>query len=62
MCTGHFPKGVPGGAGMPPPGYAQHSAPGGSPGPRGSGQWPEIFFGWFLLFLVDISIFSSFLN
>ena len=34
VCAGSFPRGVPGGAGMPPPGYAQHS-----------GQHPEIFFG-----------------
>jgi hypothetical protein len=33
MCTGHFPRGVPGGAGMRPTGYAQRS-----------GQFPEICF------------------
>jgi hypothetical protein len=43
MCVGRFPRGVPGGAGMPPPGYAQRSATGGSQGPTG-GQRPEIFF------------------
>jgi hypothetical protein len=66
---------------MPPPGYAERLAPGGSPvptgfgaaprvraafgtgrspGPRGSGQRPEIFFflGGYLLFLADFAIFS----
>ena len=32
MFTGIFPRGVLGGAGMPPPGYAHHSVMGGSPG------------------------------
>ena len=50
-----FLGGSQGGEGMPPPGYVQRSAPGGIPGPRGSGQCPEIFFlGWFFLFLVDL--------
>jgi hypothetical protein len=31
VCAGRFPRGVPGGAGMPPLGYAQRSATGGSP-------------------------------
>jgi hypothetical protein len=54
-CAGRFLGGSQGGAGMPPPGYAQRSAPGGSPGQR-----PEFFFffGRFLLFLADFAIFS----
>jgi hypothetical protein len=51
VCIGRFPRGVPGGAGMPPPGYAQRSATGGSPGQR-----PKIFF-W-----VVFAIFSGFVN
>jgi hypothetical protein len=43
-APGAFLGGSWGGAGMPPPGYAQRLAPGGSPGLRGSGQRPEIFF------------------
>jgi hypothetical protein len=46
VCIGRFPRGVPGGEGMPPPGYVQRSATGSSPG-----QHPEICFGRFLLFL-----------
>jgi hypothetical protein len=53
-APGAFLGGSQGGAGMPPPGYAQRSAPGGSPGQR-----PKIFFlGGFLLFLADFAIFS----
>jgi hypothetical protein len=37
--SGAFLGGSQGGAGMPPPGYAQHLATGGSPGQR-----PQIFF------------------
>jgi hypothetical protein len=39
-APGAFLGGSQGGAGMPPPGYAQRSAPGG----RAEGQRPEIFF------------------
>jgi hypothetical protein len=52
VCIERFPTGVPGGAGMPPPGYTQHSAPGIIPGPRGFGVVPRNFFwGRILLFL-----------
>jgi hypothetical protein len=39
VCVGCFPRGVPGGGRYAPPGYAQRSATGGSPG-----QCPEFFF------------------
>jgi hypothetical protein len=51
-------------AGMPPPGYAERSAPGGSPGPTGFGAAPRthsvffFFLGGYLLFLADFAIFS----
>jgi hypothetical protein len=45
MCVGCFPRGVPGGGRYAPPGYAQRSTPG------ITGQCPNFFFGWFLLFL-----------
>jgi hypothetical protein len=51
VCIERFPRGVPGGggAGMPPPGYAQRSTRvGGSPGQR------FFFLGGFLLFLADL--------
>jgi hypothetical protein len=58
-APGAFLGGSQGGAGMPPPGYAQRSAPGGSPGPMGFGATPQnFFFGRFLLFLADFAIFS----
>jgi hypothetical protein len=42
VCIGRFPRGVPRGAQVfPPPGYAQHSAMGGSPGPTGFGAAPQ---------------------
>jgi hypothetical protein len=55
--------------GMPPPGYAERSALGGSPGSTGFGAAPRVraafgatprnfFFGRFLLFLADFAIFS----
>jgi hypothetical protein len=54
-APGAFLGGSHGGGRYAPPGYVQRSAPGGSPGPRGSGQRPEIFFlGRFLLFLADL--------
>jgi hypothetical protein len=34
VCVGRFPRGVPGGVGMPPPGYAQYSASGVIPDQR----------------------------
>jgi hypothetical protein len=45
-CAGRFLGGSQGGAGMPPPGYAQRSAPGGSPGPSVGvrGNAPKFFF------------------
>jgi hypothetical protein len=55
---------------MPPPGYVERSAPGGSPGPTGFGAAPQVrgafgatprkffFLGGFLLFLADFAIFS----
>jgi hypothetical protein len=43
-APGAFLGGSQGGAGMPPPGYAQRSAPGGSPGPMGFGATPRNFF------------------
>jgi hypothetical protein len=51
MCVGRFPRGVPGGAGMPP---LVTCGTGRSPGQR-----PKIFFGRFLLFLADFSIFKK---
>jgi hypothetical protein len=51
VCIGCFPRGVPRGLGMPPPGYAQCL-----------GQRPENFFWAFFLFLVDFVIFSDLLN
>jgi hypothetical protein len=45
-----FPRGVPGGAGMPPLVTRSVRAP------------QKFFFGQFLLFLADFSIFSGFLN
>jgi hypothetical protein len=48
MCIGRFPRGVPGGAGMPP--WLR------------SGQRPDFFFGGFLLFLAVFAIFSGLLN
>jgi hypothetical protein len=42
-ASGAFLGGSQGGAGMPPPGYAQHL-----------GQVPRNFFGRFLLFLADL--------
>jgi hypothetical protein len=50
-ASGAFLGGSQGGAGIPPPGYAQRS-----------GQRPEFFFGQFLLFLADFAIFSGFVN
>jgi hypothetical protein len=41
-CIGRFLGGSQGGAGMPPPGYAQRSAPGGSLGPTGFGAAPRV--------------------
>jgi hypothetical protein len=52
-CAGRFLGGSQGGAGMPPPGYAQRSAPGGSPGPTGFGAAPRkrfFFLGGFCYF------------
>ena len=57
VCVGCFPRGVPGGACMPPLGYTQRLSMGGI-----LGQRLEIFFLRFLLFLADFAIFSSFLN
>jgi hypothetical protein len=37
-----FLGGSQGGEGMPPPGYAERSAPGGSPGPTGFGAAPQV--------------------
>jgi hypothetical protein len=41
-ASGAFLGGSQGGAGMPPPGYAERSAPGGSPGPTGFGAAPRV--------------------
>ena len=57
MCAGRFLGGSQGGPGMPPLDYEQRSTTGDSPG-----QFLEIVFGWFLLFLSDFAIFSGFLN
>jgi hypothetical protein len=54
---------------MPPPGYAERLAPGGSPVPTGFGAAPRVrtafgatprnfFLGGYLLFLADFAIFS----
>jgi hypothetical protein len=43
-ASGAFLGGSQGGEGMPPPGYAQRSATGDSPGPTGFGAVPQIFF------------------
>jgi hypothetical protein len=51
MCVGRFPRGVPGGACMPPLGYTQRLAMGGI-----LGQRPEIFFS------TVFAIFSGFVN
>jgi hypothetical protein len=54
VCTRHFPRGLLGGVGgarYSPPSYAQHLAPGVSRGQWGLGQFPEICFGQFFLFL-----------
>jgi hypothetical protein len=51
VCIRRFPRGVPGGACMPP--LVTRSV-------RGSA--PKFFFGWFFLFLAEFSIFSSLLK
>ena len=51
MCIGHFPRGVPGGEGMPP--LVTHSI-------RGNAL--RFVFGRFLLFLVNFAIFSDLLK
>jgi hypothetical protein len=56
VCVGCLLGGSQGGDRYAPPGYAQHSALGSSPGPMGFGAAPEIFF-W-----VVFAIFSGFLN
>ena len=43
VCIGRFPRGGPRGEQVfPPPGYAERSAPGGSPGPTGFGAAPRV--------------------
>jgi hypothetical protein len=53
MCARHFPRGVPGGEGMPP--LVTRSV---------RGSTPKFFFlgALFLLFLADFAIFSGFVN
>jgi hypothetical protein len=54
VCTERFPRGVPGGVGMPPP-LVTHNV-------WHQGNAPKLFFGRFFLFLADFAIFSDFLN
>ena len=42
VALGAFLGGSKGGPGMPPPGYAERSVPGGSPGPMGFGAAPQV--------------------
>jgi hypothetical protein len=50
-ASGAFLGGSQGGSGIPPPGYTQHSAPGGSSGPMGFGATPKKnFWGGFCYF------------